>query len=383
MTYFDTVAHAMAAAAASGDTVTMLDNSTENITVASGKSVTLDLNGHVLKGTGSGSRVITLSGSLTLQDSGSSTVHYYVANDAGPWTWNDNATGTVTAYESLTARPKTGDVIAVSGGAITGGNSAEVGGAILVNSGAVFTMNGGNIVGNKTQYSNGGALNATGACTLNSGNICGNFAGGGSAGQGNGGALYLNGGGSFEMNGGTMSFNTANRFGGCATTNSGFTMNGGSIAYNKAVTATGGAFDLGNSTFTMNSGEIKGNISSGVGGAMNAYSSTAKIYLLGGSITQNISQSGGSVNFTNAQEFKIGGTIVIDDNHLVSDDGTECNLYLASGKTVSIDSTKPLTGTASVGVTTYATPTATNPVAVTTAANSADYSGYQPRRPQA
>ena len=105
------------------------------------RTVALDLNGHVLKMTGSGSVFLIESGkndayvgNLTLKDSNPEAVHKFTPNDAGLWVLNETD-GTQT----------------VTGGVITGGTGMEnwsdrYGGGVSMRGGQ-FTMTGGNIVG--------------------------------------------------------------------------------------------------------------------------------------------------------------------------------------------------------------------------------------------
>ena len=104
------------------------------------RKVTLDLNGYVLKMTGSGSVIILdnksgITGDLTLIDSNPTAEHKFKVNGAEPWVLDDS--GTETVY----------------GGIITGGTGSRIffsngvgGGGVIIGSGAL-TMNGGNIVG--------------------------------------------------------------------------------------------------------------------------------------------------------------------------------------------------------------------------------------------
>ncbi|CDE04965.1 putative cell wall binding repeat 2 [Anaerotruncus sp. CAG:390] len=113
------------------------------------RTVTLDLNGHVLKMTGSGSVIIlddnsgTNTGDLTLVDSDPTAEHKFKVNGAEPWTPDDNGTEVV------------------CGGIITGGTGTRIfnsnfaeGGGVNVGNG-VFTMTGGNIVGCTAYYGGG------------------------------------------------------------------------------------------------------------------------------------------------------------------------------------------------------------------------------------
>ena len=129
------------------------------------RKVTLDLNGYVLKMTGSGSVIILdnksgITGDLTLIDSNPTAEHKFKVNGAEPWV-PDNS-GTETVY----------------GGIITGGTGSRIffsngveGGGVIIGSGAL-TMNGGNIVG-CIANEGGGLFLSDGSFTMNAGSIVG------------------------------------------------------------------------------------------------------------------------------------------------------------------------------------------------------------------
>ncbi|MBO5928407.1 MAG: hypothetical protein J6Q42_00115, partial [Clostridia bacterium] len=123
------------------------------MTVPFGISVTLNLNGHVIEGNGSGA-VILCEGSLSVRDSNPTAIHKYSVHDTGLYKWNETK-GNIT----------------LNGGAITGGASGGI-----YNSAGFVTIEGGNIVGNYTAGSGGGIINYGGELTINDGNIVGNFA---------------------------------------------------------------------------------------------------------------------------------------------------------------------------------------------------------------
>lgn len=100
------------------------------------RTITLDLNGHVLNMIG-GKRVIEVAsgGNLTLKDSNPNTTHKFAPNAEGLWVLNETS-GTQT----------------VNGGVITGGKATNAsGGGVLVYSGGTFSMSGGSIVGCATE----------------------------------------------------------------------------------------------------------------------------------------------------------------------------------------------------------------------------------------
>ena len=129
------------------------------------RKVTLDLNGYVLKMTGSGSVIILdnksgITGDLTLIDSNPTAGHKFKVNGVEPWVLDDS--GTETVY----------------GGIITGGTGSRIffsngveGGGVIIGSGAL-TMNGGNIVG-CIANEGGGLFLSDGSFTMNAGSIVG------------------------------------------------------------------------------------------------------------------------------------------------------------------------------------------------------------------
>ena len=129
------------------------------------RKVTLDLNGYVLKMTGSGSVIILdnksgITGDLTLIDSNPTAEHKFKVNGVEPWVLDNS--GTETVY----------------GGIITGGTGSRIffsngveGGGVIIGSGAL-TMNGGNIVG-CIANDGGGLFLSDGSFTMNAGSIVG------------------------------------------------------------------------------------------------------------------------------------------------------------------------------------------------------------------
>ena len=127
------------------------------------RTLTVDLNGHVLQGNGSTTIFFISSGAaLTLEDSDPEKIHYFT-NNGDVWAWDDTATDSG---------------LSVSGGVITGGvtptQDAEAAG-VWVNGGASFTMNGGHIVGCTTNRGDRGTAGVynNGTFTMNGGSIRG------------------------------------------------------------------------------------------------------------------------------------------------------------------------------------------------------------------
>ena len=212
------------------DTVKLMADITIDTTLVVSHTVTLDLNGHILKyenNTVQGSVITVGSGGvLTIQDSDATASHHFTPDGNGLWVL-DEVNGTEN----------------VSGGIITGGD-APYGGGVYIHDGGKLTMQGGNIVGCKVGGSEGsgggGVCIKGGTFRMMSGSIIGclvdiYFA--------YGGGVWLEGSSSeFIMEGGSIEHCAVNSlthgYGGgvCATGVAGdlsegarFTMTGGSI----------------------------------------------------------------------------------------------------------------------------------------------------------
>lgn len=154
-----------ALADSSADIITLKNDIAIGTTLTVLRKVTLDLNGYVLKMTGSGSVIILdnksgITGDLTLIDSNPTAEHKFKVNGAEPWVLDNS--GTETVY----------------GGIITGGTGSRIffsngveGGGVIIDSGAL-TMNGGNIVG-CIANEGGGLFLSDGSFTMNAGSIVG------------------------------------------------------------------------------------------------------------------------------------------------------------------------------------------------------------------
>ncbi|MBN2913473.1 MAG: InlB B-repeat-containing protein [Ruminococcaceae bacterium] len=154
-----------ALADSSVDIITLKNDIAIGTTLTILRKVTLDLNGYVLKMTGSGSVIILdnksgITGDLTLIDSNPTAEHKFKVNGVEPWVLDNS--GTETVY----------------GGIITGGTGSRIffsngveGGGVIIGSGAL-TMNGGNIVG-CIANDGGGLFLSDGSFTMNAGSIVG------------------------------------------------------------------------------------------------------------------------------------------------------------------------------------------------------------------
>lgn len=218
------------AAVANGGEVTLGDKITltSTLTIPTGKSVTLDLNGYTLEANVNAD-AITIEGTLTLKDSGTG--------------------GTITHGTNYTGR------------------------GVYVSKNAAFEMHGGTITNNSTSNSTSndgggvyvyGGSSGNGQFTMTGGTISNNTVGN----NGRGGGVCIDSalagiGGTFTMTGGTISGNTAEQYGGgvCVWGLAKFTMTGGTITGNKVTEKGGGVYMQASSTTFTVSGtpQITGN----------------------------------------------------------------------------------------------------------------------------
>ena len=372
-TYYTSVQAAVNAAGNTAATVTMLKDSTENVAIAANQNITLDLNGKVLKGTGNGSVISAPNEStLTINDSGSTTKHYFNYAKNGAWTLNTSATSGISP-DSITSATENGAVIEVSGGVITGGynnngnsagDSTNMGGGIF--SGGYVTMNGGNVIGNYASHSGGGIAISENYCAkptfaMTGGSIRGNST------YNYGGGIYTRTSSVMTMSGGVISDNTATKSGSLAggiCSSGSLNMTGGSVERNSAATGAGIFSNVDSGLTISGTAKIKNNIASQSGGGI---WSDNDITISGSAeISGNKAATAGGVYFT--KNLTLSGDVQITDNTL-SDGITANNLYLLSGKTVTPSG---LTTAASIGVTTATAPTNTAAVSVTGAAKETD-----------
>ncbi len=280
-----------------------------------------------------------------------------------------------------------GSTFTMNSGTISG-NKAKGGGGGVYSYGS-FTMNDGEISGNESSSSGGGISSVSGTINMNGGTISNNtasrYGGGiyyssadgvfkmedGSTISGNksssGGGVYVSAGKMFTMTGGTISENTSTGNGGGVYSQGTFKMNGGSISGNKAegngLNSSGGGVYFGgaNSVFEMTDGSISENTSTGNGGGVNAYgiagsTSSSTFTMSGGTISGNTSSSNGGGIYVYGVTFTINGKVDITGN-------PGSNVFLSGSKTISIGNS--FNQASRVGVTTYKTPDATTPVAIT------------------
>ena len=151
------------------DTVRLASDINIDTTLTVNRTVTLDLNGHVLKyGSANNGSVIVVegSGNLTLTDSNTTAEHKFMPN--GKLWVLDEASGTET----------------VTGGVITGGTGTDIstfggttwycGGGALIKNGGSLTMRGGNIIGCSAECGGGVCIDSEqGQFSMSGGSIAG------------------------------------------------------------------------------------------------------------------------------------------------------------------------------------------------------------------
>lgn len=198
---------------------------------------------------------------------------------------------------------------------LTGTNATGNGGAVYVNGGS-FTMEADSKITGSSAQNGGGVYIAGGTFTMNGTAILqGNMA------TTHGGGVHIFSGGTFTMNGGTIdgtAKNTATYGGGVFISGGIFNMNDGTISGN-TVTQSGGGVYVNDGNFTMAGGTI------------------------GGTTANTATQNGGGV-------FIFNGTFAVSGSSLTITGNMANNVYLASGKTITIGA-EGLTG-GTIGVTT-------------------------------
>ena len=262
------------------------------------RTVTLDLNGHVLKyGSANNGSVIVVEngGQLTIEDSNTSNLSHKFMPNGKLWVLDD-ASGTE----------------AVTGGVITGGTGTDLstygrttwycGGGALIKNGGSLTMRGGNIIGCSAECGGG---------------VCVDSGRNGEPGQ-------------FSMSGGSIIGCVASNSGGGVFASGKFQMSGPAVIRSCTVESTiqlicgGGVYVNGSSSFEM-SGDAKiegcqAISTSAYGGGVYVSSSssfvmTAKAEIEGCRAISNSANSskGGGVHLSNATTFTLSGSAVIQN----------------------------------------------------------------------
>ena len=227
--------------------ITLKDDVEISSTLTVNRTVTLDLNGNVLKMTGSDSVIkVEADGDLTIQDRNTTTQHTFNPHCKYQF-W----------YIDMWELDKDGSEI-VSGGVITGGGGDQNNGGGVLVAGGTLTMAGGSIVGCSARSRGGGVYLAYDSATGKSGTFI--MTGGsiiGCAAQ-LGGGVYVAPECTFAMATGSNIHNCiANNDGGGAINHGAVRRHGGTISACTTV-AFGGGGVCNKGTFIMSDGMIKG-----------------------------------------------------------------------------------------------------------------------------
>ena len=287
-------------------------------TLTVNRTVTLDLNGCVLKMTGSDSVIkVEADGDLTIQDRNTTTQHKFNPH-CKYLTW----------YIDMWELDSGGSEI-VSGGVITGGGGDQSNGGGVLVAGGTLTMAGGNIVGCSAMSRGGGVYlskdsdtGKNGTFIMTSGSIIG------CAAQ-LGGGVYVTTGCTFAMATSSNIHNCiANNDGGGVINHGTFRMYGGTISACTTV-AFGGGGVCNKGTFIMSDGMIKGCTSPGGqyasgGGVRNSNQFTMTGGTIGDPDNPNDTSS---VYNTSSQET----TLTISGNAKIYTDVTNVGILNADG----------------------------------------------------
>ena len=305
-------------------------------TLTVNRTVTLDLNGCVLKMTGSGSVIkVESGGNLTIQDRNATTQHTFNPHCKYQF-W----------YIDMWELDKDGSEI-VSGGVITGGGGDQNNGGGVLVAGGTLTMAGGSIVGCSARSRGGGVYLAYASATGKSGTFI--MTGGsiiGCAAQ-LGGGVYVAPECTFAMATGSNIHNCiANNDGGGVINHGTFQMHGGTISACTTVELGGGGV-CNKGTFIMSDGMIKGCTSpdgqyASGGGVRNSNQFT----MTGGTIGDPDNENDAShVYNTSSQET----TLTISGNAKIYTDVTNVGILNADGgeiaSTMTNDTNRYGTGT--------------------------------------
>lgn len=325
-----------------------------SIVIKKEKSVTLDLNGHVLqyKNDSTKGSVIKVEGGgqLTIQDSNTGSLsHKFTPNSDGLWVLDENGSETIPGgiitggtgtqwdqyYRGGGVYVAPGGTLTMESGSIVGcsanGNGLSLGGGVYIDSSAnsnagTFTMDGGSIIG-CTADGGGGVLVAL-EChfTMNTGAVIQSCTA-----QMGGGVYYLGMSGSsgtFTLNGGTIQSCKALGGGGGGVCNSGeFLMQNGSIkgcTSEKDSNASGGVLNSGQ--FTMSGGTVEDNVTNS--GTINA--DGGKIT---GEVTNGVDKGPGKITGTSddSDKTEFTNTVTNHSNSTLSGFGTFTGTVINNG----------------------------------------------------
>ncbi|MCD8208408.1 MAG: right-handed parallel beta-helix repeat-containing protein, partial [Bacteroidales bacterium] len=262
------------------------------VEIPEGKYITVDLNGHNLDITGSSdATAFKMYGTLTLTDSTGEDAPYEGSNEAGVY---QNGDGTwTTVYQITDEDSLETSTRSYTSGAIYGGYSTSYNGAIYLNAGGTFIMNGGTITGN-THYRGGGIRSvgtSSSRCTLiiNGGSVSGNLT------TSDGAGIYA-GYTDMELHGGIISSNES---------------------VNRVSMYGGGIYLLDVSTFYMDeTGDMPTVVShnyANCGAAIYFYTTGTKGEIAGGHIEFNTATGDAAVYTNNGVEFTLSGGIIANN----------------------------------------------------------------------
>lgn len=302
------------------------------ITVGSG--VTLTLNNITFRGLASTSNAET-GGYVKGNDADNNAAPLIVVKNGGSLILESGA-----RIMDNDAEGNTGGIIVEDNGSLTMNNGAEISnvaggtgvadnnfipGAVMVQRGGKFTMNGGFIRNNKTRNDGGGVSVTGGQFIMNDGTVSGNKA---ESSHSSGGGVVLHGQSSqFIMRGGIISGNTARRYGGGVVMTGGlFNMENGDISGNtvhndNGVDGMGGGVYNQGGSFNMTNGNISGNTARNHGGG---------VYIQGGFDMRYGNITGNTVENPDGN----GGGVYVGK-------GTEGGVFTMSGGNISGNSIFP------------------------------------------
>ena len=306
---------------------------TSTITVPQGNSLTLCLNGHsITLGSQTQSVVDGSHDVFSVQRRATFTLcdckdkngnygtigHYNPTENQGPGV---NVAGTFNMY---------GGKIFQNQVKFYDGNPRGYGGGVLVSRTGTFNMFGGEITGNTAK--SGGGVYVDGTFSMSGGTIYDN------AGE-RGGGVYVTPYGMFNMSGSAAITGNTGTYGGVYVDGT-FSMSGGTICGNTE--SSGGGVYVDSGTFNMSgSAAITGNTVTGNGGG---------VYVRGIAKKMNVS---GDVKIENNWK---GGTLNADTGLYEKGNGSANNLYLDTGKIVTIDDSDGLSSNARISITTVDKP---------------------------
>ena len=234
-----------------GDTILSKD-----LSVPTGETVTICLNGYKLTGTGSGSVIYSKAALLLCDCQAESTAQehqhaYYVAEN-GLWTFYDGKLPSSAPADAATGT--------VTGGVITGGSAVNGGGLLCESLGAQLIMEGCTVAGNFATYHGGGAYllgTASITDTTFAGNVSQNYGGG---------CYFYN--AEAEINNITVESNVSQNYGGgfCLFDHTTLICNGGTFSKNAVQQGGGGLYSI-SSVFLQLSDSVFAENSAGSGGA--------------------------------------------------------------------------------------------------------------------